>query len=104
MADTDYWKTPPQKRVTLTVRIPEDVKLHLDAVIQLWKVMAQLNHSDPEQVTLTYVVERLLRVGVDGVWAQAGAQAGLDGMPRTPEEWEQLKAALLKKKGRPDKK
>lgn len=101
---SQYWQTPPQKRVTLTVRVPEDVKEHLEGVIQLWRILAKLNHSDPEQVTLTYVVERMLRVGVDGVWAQAGAQAGLDGMPRTPEEWQALEAALLKKRGRPEKK
>lgn len=106
MADrsSEYWQTPPQKRVTLTVRIPKDVKEHLDGVIELWRILAQLDHADPDSVSLTYVVERMLRVGVDGVWAQVGHQAGLDGMPRTPEEWERLKTALMKKRGRPDKK
>lgn len=94
---SDYWKTPPQKRVSLTVRIPRDVKLHLEGVQELWRVLAQLDGSDPDSVNMTYVVERLLSVGIDGVWAQVGQLAGLDGMPRNPEEWDRLKKALAKK-------
>jgi hypothetical protein len=95
---SDYWQAPPQKRVTLTVRIPKDVMEHLQGVIELWRVLAQQEHKDPDSVNLTYVVERLLRVGVDGTWAQAAHGAGLSGMPRNKEEWEQLKAHLTKAK------
>lgn len=91
---SDYWQTPPQKRETLTVRIPKDLKAHLEGVIELWRALAVIDGSDPEQVNLTYVVERLLRVGVDGVWAQVGEPAGLSGMPRNKEEWELLKASM----------
>lgn len=97
---SDYWQAPPQKRVSLTVRVPKDLKLHLEAVQELWRVLAALDNTDPESVNMTYVVERLLRVGVDGVWAQVGHGAGLSGMPRNPEEWEQLKAYLRKAKKR----
>ncbi len=101
MPDSDYWKPPPEKRVAVNVRLPRDLKLHLEGVQELWRVLASLNGTDPDLVNQTYVIERLLRVGVDGVWGQVGHGAGLSGMPRNKEEWEQLKAYLLKMKKRP---
>lgn len=94
MADTDYWK-PPDKRVAVNLRLPADLKAHLDGVQQLWRILAEADGEDPDLVTFTYVCERLMRVGVDGVWAQVGEPAGLRGMPRTPEEWTRLKASIL---------
>jgi hypothetical protein len=98
--DSDYWKAPPERRVAVNARLPRSLKLHLDAVQQLWRTMAELDGSDPDTVTTTYVIERLLTVGVDGVWAQVGQLAGLQGMPRNPEEWERLRKALAKNKSK----
>ena len=100
MPDSDYWKAPPEKRVAVNARLPRSLKLHLEGVQQLWRVMAELEGKDSSTITVTYVIERLLSVGVDGVWAQAGHLAGLQGMPRNPEEWERLRKALTKHKAK----
>lgn len=97
---SEYWKAPPERRVAVNARLPRSLKLHLDAVQQLWRTIAELEGNDPAAVTTTYVIERLLSVGVDGVWAQVGQLAGLNGMPRTPEEWERLRKALAKHKSK----
>lgn len=106
MADTEYWRAP-ERRVAVNLRLPADLKAHLDGVQELWRVLAAADGEDPDLVTFTHVCERLLRVGVDGVWGQVGHSAGLQGMPRNPEEWERLKAAILKRRAgakRPAKK
>lgn len=94
MADDTYWKAPPRKRVLLTTRQPEDVRAGLETVRELWRLRAELNGDDADAIDLTYVVERLLRVGIDGAWGQALEAAGLEHVPSTPEEWQRLRRAL----------
>lgn len=90
----DYYR-PPSKKVMVHLRMPEDLRDHLDGIVDLWRAMAVAQGHDPDDIDRTHVVERLLRVGVDGVWAQAGAAAGLKGMPTTKEEMERLKASIV---------
>ena len=97
MPDDTYWKAPPRKRVLLTTRQPEDVRAGLETVRELWRLRAELNGDDADAIDLTYVVERLLRVGIDGAWGQALHASGLKHIPRTPEEWQQLRKALSAK-------
>jgi hypothetical protein len=97
MPDDTYWKAPPRKRVLLTTRQPEDVRAGLETVRELWRLRAELNGDDADAIDLTFVVERLLRVGIDGAWGQALHAAGLEHIPRTPEEWQQLRKGLTAK-------
>lgn len=94
MPDDTYWKAPPRKRVLLTTRQPEDVRAGLETVRELWRLRAELNGDDADAIDLTYVVERLLRVGIDGAWGQALHAAGLERVPSTPEEWQRLRKSL----------
>lgn len=98
MSESDYWKAPPQKRKAVNYRFPRDLVLSLEAAQELFRLLALRDDEDPDGVTATYTTERLLRVSLDGLWLQVGAPAGLQGMPRTPEEWERLKKSLLKPK------
>lgn len=91
----DYFEMP-EKKVVLSVRVSEGLKEQLLLVVELWQALAEAKGGDPESINLTHVVERLLRVGVDGTWGQVGHLAGLDGMPRTAEEMAKLKAAIIR--------
>lgn len=91
----DYFDMPPEKRVPMNMRIPASLRAHLEAILELWKVVAETQGLDPDALDLTYVVERLLRVGVDGAWAQAAKEAGIEGTPKTPVEIERFKERIL---------
>ena len=92
----NYYSPPPEKRVPLNIRVPGSLKDRLNAIVKLWRVIAEANGHDPDSIDLTFVCERLLQIGDDGVWAQAGRGAGLDGMPRDDEEWDRLVKAIYK--------
>jgi hypothetical protein len=94
----DYFELP-ERRVPLNFRVPETLKLHLQAVVRLWKLMAKARGKDAaflKSIDMTHVCERLLKVGVDGVWAKAGEMAGLQGMPTSEDDWDALERAILK--------
>jgi hypothetical protein len=96
----------PERRVPISVRIPESLRKHLDAVVKLWQLTASAEGHDPELIDLTYVVGQLLEDGVGNVWAKVGLAAGIPaektaqrpypGMPVTDEEWSRLERALIK--------
>lgn len=91
----DYFE-PPEKRIQLNFRVRASLKAQLQDVVRLWKIMAMARGTEPEDIDLTYVAERLLKVGVEGTWAQVLSFAGLDGMPKTDEDWTKLERAILK--------
>ncbi len=93
---TNYYSPPPEKRVPLNIRVPSSLKDRLNAIVKLWRAIAEAHGHDPDAIDLTYVCERLLQIGDDGVWAQAGRQVGLDGMPQSDEEWDRLIKAIYK--------
>lgn len=93
--DVPYFE-PPEKRVRLNFKVPASLRAKLEAVMRLWKIRAEANGRDPEDIDLTFVCARLLAVGVDGAWAEAGQLAGLSGMPSSEEEWKVLTRAIQK--------
>lgn len=97
---TEYFRLP-EKSTHLNLRVPESLKADLLNVVRLWKLMAKAAGAKDEaieDITLTHVCERLLRIGVDGVWAQAGSKAGLSGAPQNDEEWAALARAIASKR------
>lgn len=88
---------PPDKRVQQNVRMPRSLKRKLLDLQRLWIELAKLRPAndpddkvDPDDIDLTYVIVRLLNVGVDGAWAEVG------GRPETEEQWEELLKKLKK--------
>lgn len=92
--DMGYYE-PPQstKRVQIGVRVSSDLNDALDAVVKLWKLVAAASGKDPEGVDKTYVITRLLSVGIDGAFGEFG------GKPETVEEWKKLEQLIAKKFG-----
>lgn len=93
--DVPYFE-PPEKRVQVTFKIPESLKGHLMAVVRLWRAKAIAGGHDPDDINLTYVAERLLRVGVEGVWGETGKLVGLNGAPTSDDEWAALEKAIAR--------
>lgn len=93
--DMGYYEPPPgTKKVQVAARVSPELNDALDAVVRLWKLVAEASKRDPDAVDKTYVITRLLSVGVDGAFAEFGAK------PETPEEWKKLEALIAKKFGR----
>lgn len=88
--DLAAYYEPPDPKVQLTARIRRSTRNMLDGVVRLWKERARLDSDDPEHVDLTFVVERLLRVGAEGAFSEHG------GMPETEEQWAALFRVLAK--------
>lgn len=90
----------PEKRVALSARVPESLKGQLSAIVRLWRIRAVARGMTTQEaegsIDMTYVIERLLKVGVEGVWAQEGAAIGLTGMPSDDAEWGALERSILK--------
>ena len=87
----------PERRVPLNFRVPESLKEQLHSVVDLWKIMARARGRDPKPIDMTHVCESLLKIGLDAVWAQVGQMAGLDGMPKSKDEWAALEKAIVKR-------
>jgi hypothetical protein len=85
-----------EKSAQLNVRIPESLKAALEEVVRLWRAQAIVDGDPPDDMTLTYVVERLLTVGVEGAWGEKLTDAGLKAVPKTDEEWAQLERSMAK--------
>lgn len=82
------------------MRLPVSLKANLKAIVKLWQAMAEAQGHDPSNIDMTFVCERLLRIGADGVWAQAGTSAGISGMPKTDDEWDRLVASIYEANGK----
>ncbi len=93
--DVEYFELP-EKKVAINIRVRTSLKKQLQDVVRLWTLMAEAKGSDPGDIDLTFVCERLLLVGVEGVWAQVGAVGGIEGMPKSDEEWATLAKALAR--------
>lgn len=109
---TDYLDLP-EKRVPLNFRVPASLKRDLQAIMDTWQWMAEARADaeaeaskkpdaeakarDVKDVDLTFVCERLLRIGLEGAWAQMGQRAGLEGMPSSPSEWDRLRKSIVKR-------
>lgn len=95
----DYFALP-EKRVPLSVKVPESLKEDLVQMTRAWVLLAVAKGESEEQakrdINVTYAVERFCRVGIDGAWAQIAALVGADRRPETDAEWDALGKALLK--------
>lgn len=88
----DYFRSDIAKEKRsemLNVRIPKSLRLQLNQVIDLWTKMAKAKlGNEAVEVSLGDVVVRLLTVGVEGVFADAGlksrpTQAEIDELIRS---------------------
>ncbi len=97
--DLIYYRTPTEKRVPLNVRIPGSLKSRMQDGVRLWRLIAESDGHDPDDVDMTFLAERLLSVGVEGLGVQAEVFTGHRGLPRTESSWGRLKE-VLKKRGK----
>lgn len=100
-ADLAAWSTSmkirlPERRVTISFRVPASVKAHLQLAVDMYKLMAEARGEDPKDVDLSWVAGECLVNGLDAFWAQVGSPAGLAGMPQSDEEWAKLERSISK--------
>jgi hypothetical protein len=87
----DYFKSDLAKEKRsemLNVRIPKSLKARLKQLAEFWTERAKLQTRDAQDVTVGDVVVRLLTVGIEGAWTDAGlsgrpSQAEVDELVRT---------------------
>ena len=91
--DVGYFEPPAKKeqKVHMTIRVPEGLSNRLDGLVRLWKAMAIARGADPAEVDKSYVVVRLLSVGVDAAFEEVG------GFPADEKAWEKTLATVTKK-------
>jgi len=78
-----YFEPQERRRRTeqITVRIPKPIQDGLDRLAKLWTHLERLRTEDEKaEVTVSDVVNRLLEVGLDGAWSEAGFR------PKTDQE------------------
>ena len=82
-----YYERPDPK-VPLTARVPRSVREGLEDTVRLWREMAMAN-GDVEmkdEIDITMVVTRLLRVGIEGAFTELGGRPAHDD----EEAWSKL--------------
>ncbi len=89
-----YYRTPSEKRVACNMRLPRRLKASLQAIVRLWQLIAESEGHNPDAVDLTFVCERLLAIGAEGVWVQATPTIGHEGVPRSEGSWDKIKESL----------
>ena len=83
--DVAYFEVPDRK-VQTAVRLPKSLLEQLDGVVRLWRAMAEARGEGSESVDRAYVINRLLRVGVDGAFAEVGGYP----VDATDDAWERV--------------
>lgn len=81
------------KLVPIQFRLSSDLIASLDAVVRLWQLIEEAHGGNAKAIDRTYVVRRLLNVGIDAAFAELG------GKPVTAEEWKKLEQLIAKKFG-----
>lgn len=94
--DVRYYEAPEEKKVNLNLRVEESIRRGLESLVRLWKLYAKARGEDPDNVDLTFVIKRLLRVGLDGAFGEVLAEAKLERMPNTDAEWARFEKTLEK--------
>jgi hypothetical protein len=102
--DTDqsvanYFQQPDETPdATLNVRVEESTKVGLEALTRFWQMLAITGGTSKstadKTITVTSTARRLLRVGLEGAFAEALKTAGLDAIPRSESDWARLEKAL----------
>ena len=83
-----YFEPQQRRRRTeqITVRIPKPIHEGLDRLAKLWTHLERLRTEDERaEVTISDVVNRLLEIGLEGAWSEAGFR------PKSEEELDELK-------------
>lgn len=72
--DMSLYEGPGQKlkKEALNLRVPESLRAMLNDTVKLWKRLAEARGEDADQIDLTFVCVRLLKVGADTAFVEAG--------------------------------
>lgn len=93
--DEDLATRDPQKeaKVQVNFRLPASMVPQLKATARLWAMEAAAAGEESEHIDSTYVVRRLLRVGIGSAFDKYG---GIPDDLKSEETWQQLQAAIDK--------
>ncbi len=78
------------KKEALNLRVPESLRAMLNDTVKLWKLFAEARGEDADQIDLSFVCVRLLKVGADTAFGEVGIKL----VPDEGEEKGKLRAAL----------
>lgn len=81
----------PERRRQVGARLPETLVQKLEAVLRLWRIQAEAqgkNTDEIEAINLTWVIEILLGDAVDSELAQFG------GLPTSEESWKAVEKTI----------
>ena len=97
--DLDLYGPPRKRKVRspTSFRIHPDLERGIEALNELWKIEAKERGDDPAKINKSHVVNRLLRVGLDGAFEGVKKDAGLKALPESEAEWQVFEAALKKR-------
>jgi hypothetical protein len=97
--DLDWYGSPkkPKRRSPTSFRLASDLERGIDLLIGLWKLEAEDRGDAPDKINRSHVVNRLLRVGLDGAFEGIKKDAGLKQMPSSESEWEQFEQAFQRR-------
>lgn len=65
---------PKPKKEALNLRVPDSLRAMLNDTVRLWKMYAEARGEDAEQIDLTFVCVRLLKVGADTAFGEVGVE------------------------------
>ncbi len=93
-SDVPTYETPPDKKKQVGIRYPMGLIDDLKDVVRLWKMFAAHRKENVAGVDFSFVVLRLLRMGVDNAFAEIGFR------PHTEVQWKQAAKAVEKAVGK----
>lgn len=70
----DYFQSAPKERRSdiLHLRVPKRLKGQLKLLAHYWTERSRMQSREAEAVTMADVIIRLLVIGLEGAWAEAG--------------------------------
>lgn len=74
--DMSIYEGPGQKlkKEALNLRAPESLRAMLNDTVKLWKMLAEARGEDADQIDLSFVCLRLLKVGSDTAFGEFGVK------------------------------
>ena len=90
---SQYWEPQERRTKDLSARVTKSVYDGVKAVARLWTAVERHRTGDADYVVSAGdVVNRLLKIGIEGAFAEFGGQ-----VPKTEEEWKQLESVAKKR-------
>lgn len=87
-----YWEPQERRTKDLSARVTKTVYDGVKDVARLWTMIERLRAGDTDiEVSGADVVNRLLKVGIEGAFAEFGKH------PKTEEDWSQLESVIRKR-------